>query len=556
MTVSAAVLQSIAVTPANPSIADGTTLQFSATGTYSDSSTQDLTSQVTWASATTSVATITAAGLATAVATGTSSISATLGAISGSTVLTVGAAVLQSIAVTPANPSVPKGLTQQFTATGTYSDSSTQDLTSQVTWASATTSVATIHAAGLATAVATGTSSISAMLGGISGSTLLTVTAAALESISVTPADPAIPVGEVQPFTATGTYSDNSTQDLTSQVTWASATTSVATIASDGLASGLAAGTTTVSATLGDVIGSTVLTVTPAVLEMIMVTPDNPAVLKGATESFMAMGMYSDNSTVDLTSQVTWGSSDTSVATISNDSGTQGLATAVGDGTSSISASLDGISGSTTITVSTADLNPVAVRDNGQAGYYQYGIWTIAAGGLNGTHSSADPATSSTATARWLLNVPAGTYDVWGTWASGASNATNATYSVYDGFTNLGSAVENQQAAPAGGQYGGVAWAMLGTFTVPKGRITVVLSASGANGNVVADGILLVSSMAMDESAMVASTPATTEATGSSSSTASDAITDERADHAGVASCPARSTGTGHDDRADSGCSD
>ena len=60
--------------------------------------------------------------------------------------------------MTPANPSVAKGLTQQFTATGTFSDNSTQDLTSQVTWASATTSVATITAAGLATAVATGTS--------------------------------------------------------------------------------------------------------------------------------------------------------------------------------------------------------------------------------------------------------------------------------------------------------------------------------------------------------------------------------------------------------------
>ena len=54
---------------------------------------------------------------------------------------------LQSIAVTPANPSVPKGLTQQFTATGTFSDNSTQNLTNQVTWASATPSVATITAA-------------------------------------------------------------------------------------------------------------------------------------------------------------------------------------------------------------------------------------------------------------------------------------------------------------------------------------------------------------------------------------------------------------------------
>ena len=84
--------------------------------------------------------------------------------ITGSTVLTVTAAALVSIAVTPANPTIAKGTTDQFTATGTYTDSSTQDLTSQVTWASATTSVATITSGGLATGLSTGTSSISATL--------------------------------------------------------------------------------------------------------------------------------------------------------------------------------------------------------------------------------------------------------------------------------------------------------------------------------------------------------------------------------------------------------
>ena len=148
--------------------------------------------------------------------------------------LTVSAAVLQSIAVTPANPSVPNGETEQFTATGTYSDNSTQNLTSQVTWASATTSVATISNAsgsqGLATGVAMGPSTISATLNGVAGSTVLTVSAAVLQSIAVSPANPSVPKGETEQFTATGTYSDNSTQNLTSQVTWASATTSVATI--------------------------------------------------------------------------------------------------------------------------------------------------------------------------------------------------------------------------------------------------------------------------------------------------------------------------------------
>src|SRR5882762_7816093 len=150
----------------------------------------------------------------------TSTISATSGAITGSTLLTVTPATLVSIAVTPANPSITKGTTQQFTATGTFSDNSTQVLSNAV-WASGTTTVATINATGLATAVGTGTSTISATSGAITGSTLLTVTPATLVSIAVTPANPSITKGATQQFTATGTFSDNSTQVLSNAV-WAS----------------------------------------------------------------------------------------------------------------------------------------------------------------------------------------------------------------------------------------------------------------------------------------------------------------------------------------------
>jgi hypothetical protein len=87
------------------------------------------------------------------------------------------AATLQSIAVTPASPTIAKGLTQQFTAIGTYSDSSTQNLTALVTWASATTGVATIASSGLATAAGVGMSNITATLSSVTGSTLLTVMA-------------------------------------------------------------------------------------------------------------------------------------------------------------------------------------------------------------------------------------------------------------------------------------------------------------------------------------------------------------------------------------------
>ena len=157
--------------------------------------------------------------MATGVGTGSTTIQATSGSISGSTGLTVTAPALVSIAVTPANPSISSGTTQQFTATGTYSDSSTQNLTSSVTWSSTNTAVATITSGGLATGVGTGSATIQATSGSISGSTSLTVTRV-LVSIAVTPANASIAKGLTQQFTATGVFSDGSTPNLTSAVTW------------------------------------------------------------------------------------------------------------------------------------------------------------------------------------------------------------------------------------------------------------------------------------------------------------------------------------------------
>jgi hypothetical protein len=111
---------------------------------------------------------------------GTSTITATLGAVSGSTLLTVTAATLVSIAVAPANPTVVINATKQFIATGTYTDATTQVLTLAVTWSSSNAGSATISNApgsnGLASTTAlVGTSTISATSGIVAGSTLLTV---------------------------------------------------------------------------------------------------------------------------------------------------------------------------------------------------------------------------------------------------------------------------------------------------------------------------------------------------------------------------------------------
>ena len=77
--------------------------------------------------------------------------------------------------MTPANPVILTGSTQQFVATGTYADGSTQNVTSQATWSSSSPAVATVNANGLAAAVSAGSTTIAAALGGRSGSTVLRV---------------------------------------------------------------------------------------------------------------------------------------------------------------------------------------------------------------------------------------------------------------------------------------------------------------------------------------------------------------------------------------------
>ena len=373
LTVTAATLVSLGVTTVDSSIANGLKSQFTAIGTYTDNSTQVLTAQVVWNSSDPSVATVSNAsgydGLATALAPGSVTITATLGAVSGSTGLTVTPATLVSIGVTPTNSSIANGLTNQFMATGVYTDNSTQNLTASVAWSSSNTAVASVSNApfshGLTTGVSAGLVIITAATGSVSGSTGLTVTPATLVSIGVTPANPSIAKGTNQQFNATGTYTDNSTQNLTTLVTWISSDTSVASISnaanSNGLATALSQGSVTIKAALGSVIGSTSLTVTPAILVSIAVIPANLSIANGTSQQFAAIGTYTDNSTQPLTTSVTWSSSAATIASISNASGSNGLATATSQGSATITATLGIVSGSTGLTVTPATLVSIAV---------------------------------------------------------------------------------------------------------------------------------------------------------------------------------------------------
>ncbi len=306
-------------------------------------------------------------GIVTTFTDGETTISATYGGKTGDTTLTVSAATLDSIIVTPVNPSLSAGMDLQFYATGVYSDKSTQDLTSSATWQSSETGYATIGASGgLATGKGVGTTTISASYGGKTGDTDLKVTSATLVAVTVTPTNQSIADGTPLQYTATGTYSDSTYQDITGQVTWSTLPTDIAIVSnaagSRGLAIAINPGSTTVKATHSGsgLSGSTGLTVTTATLNSITITPTNP-ICYGTTQQFTATGNYSDLTTQDITSVVTWSSDTPGVATISNAAGFRGLATSIAVGNTEIKAELGAISETTTLEVRTAALEELII---------------------------------------------------------------------------------------------------------------------------------------------------------------------------------------------------
>jgi type II secretory pathway component GspD/PulD (secretin) len=256
LTVTSATLRSIAIRPAAASVAPRGTQQFSAIGTFSDGTTQDITADVTWASSNTAVATIgSGTGTALGQGSGTTQITATLGSVgSAPATLTGTTATLESIALGAGTTAIARNGTVQFFATGTFSDGSKQDVTSSASWSSTNTTVASVGiGSGLVRGLSAGSTQIKAVLGAISSApATISVTSATLKSISVTPAGLAIAAGTSVAYTATGTYTDGSIQDVGSSAAWASSKTSVATIGTgDGVATGIAAGTTSITASQG-----------------------------------------------------------------------------------------------------------------------------------------------------------------------------------------------------------------------------------------------------------------------------------------------------------------
>ena len=444
-------LVSIQISPSAPSIAAGTTQQFTAQGTFSNASTRDLTALVTWSSSTPYVASIASGGLATTYSQGSSNITASFtqpsGTVTGTATLAVAAPTLVSVVVTDTSVIIPGpnslttvktavGTSHQFAAYGIYTDGGERNITTSVTWSSSPLAVATINNAGRATGITPGNATITATdpTTNLSMSATLNVTSATVTAIVVSPVGQTIAPLTSLSYAALGEFSDGTTQDVTADSTWSSSDTAAATVtttAPNGVASGVASGSTTITATLGGVSGNAPLTVSSASLTSIAITPPSSGVAIGSTLQMQAVGTFSDGTKQPINLPAAWSVTPTggSIATVNP----TGLVTGVAAGTATVRVKLGTVLQTATITVE--NLTSIAVTPTAAS------IAEGTATGLDAVATLADGSTQDvTSSVTWLSTNPA-TATI-----SDAVGTSGWAYGIAPGNATIGAELDGQSA--------------------------------------------------------------------------------------------------------------
>jgi len=256
----------------------------------------------------------------------------------------VAGVAVSSVTVTPASANLPVGQTVQLTATP--KDANGNPLTGRmVTWSSSNNSVASVTSSGLVSGGAAGSATITATSEGQSGTASITVTSVPVASVSVTPTSANVNEGKTVQLTATP--KDGGGNPLSGRtIAWSSSNTAVATVSSSGLVTGKVAGSATITATSEGQSGASAITVVHVPVASVTVSPASGSVPAGSTLQLTATPK--DASGNALTGRtITWSSSDNSVATVSS----SGLVSGVVAGSATITATSEGQSGPSAITV-------------------------------------------------------------------------------------------------------------------------------------------------------------------------------------------------------------
>jgi uncharacterized protein YjdB len=245
-----------------------------------------------------------------------------------------------TLEVTPSALSLVSGQSVQLTVTRRFSGGATEDVTGRVTYASSSKDVAAVLESPRGRVVA-GTEPGSVLIrvtdptSDATAVAAFTVTLPRIESIEVSPS-PAIVMtrGSNRKFTAIARYTNQTTKDVTAQVLWSSTNEAAAVVgngpADKGLVLAVAPGDTTILATDSEtrVQGRSTVFVTGQApqLKALVVTPNPGIVGVSANVQFSALGVLSDGSSRDLTTDVKWASSRTDLATVDANGRVTGVA--------------------------------------------------------------------------------------------------------------------------------------------------------------------------------------------------------------------------------------
>jgi chitinase len=180
--------------------------------------------------------------------------------------------------------------------------------------------------------------------------------------VTLTPATASIIVGGTVKLTATA-YDSSGNVVTGRKTSWGTYNGKIATVVG-GMVTGVRAGTTTIVATIGTKIGSAVITVGGARVTSVTVSPSTATMTVGGTQTLFAVAKDSAGNTV-TGRPITWTSSATSIATVSS----SGLVSAVAAGAATVRATIDGVIGSSAITV-TSTTPPPPSSGRWLSGYY------------------------------------------------------------------------------------------------------------------------------------------------------------------------------------------
>jgi len=255
-------LTTLTLTPGNVSLASGGTQQLAVNGTFSDGKTYTLTDSVRYGAQNATIAEASEQGLVRALAAGDTQVTARLSGITGAANVAVRPASITRITVSPANAVVATGAEVQYQAEATLSDSSRQDVTDRVTWASSRTDVARfLRTSTDVEAVGPGVTEISATLNNVTGATTLTVTGQAALRLEIAPINATFRRHTSLPLTVNATYPDGSVKDVTSVASYTSSVPENAPVSDFGSVFGQFPGKAVITARLGELSVETEVTV-------------------------------------------------------------------------------------------------------------------------------------------------------------------------------------------------------------------------------------------------------------------------------------------------------